>query len=267
MKIKYGSDIHLEFSFLDHERIENTDNSDVLVLAGDIILASALSDMDDDFNRKNSIYHDFFQYCCKEYKDVIYIMGNHEHYKGDINKTYGRIKKYLGYLPNLHIVENEKVVIDDVTFLCATMWTDMNKNDPVTMNSISRLMNDFFIISKGSRTFHPKDAYKFHVETMEFFKNELDKTENKKVVMVTHHCPSMECIPDKYRGDVALNSGYMTDLSEFILDYPKISHWICGHSHNRMDFMLGNTNIVQNCRGYYSVEPMEVSFEFKTFEV
>jgi hypothetical protein len=38
-------------------------------------------------------------------------------------------KDVLGYLPNLHILEKETFVLDDVTFIGGTLWTDMNRRD------------------------------------------------------------------------------------------------------------------------------------------
>lgn len=274
MKISYCSDIHLEFGDL---FITNEDNADVLVLAGDIILAGMLSDKESN-SRESIKYHNFFEKCCSEFKDVIYITGNHESYHFDITETYNHLKNCLGYLSNLHIMENEKIIIDGVTFLCATMWTNMNNGCPETMQSIGNRMNDFHIIENGNskdkplydnrkNIFTPKDAYDLHIQTMNYFNSELEKEENETVVMVTHHNPSKECVPKKYQGDLRMNPGYVSDLSEFILNNPKIKAWICGHSHNRMECTIGECTIVQNCRGYAGRERMANTFELKTFNI
>lgn len=70
---------------------------------------------------KNNMYHEFFQNCCREFKDVIYISGNHEHYHGDIAKTHERLTSKLDYLSNLHILEKEYVTIKDLTFISSTL--------------------------------------------------------------------------------------------------------------------------------------------------
>ena len=43
MRVALVSDVHLEFGFLD---IRNTENADVLILSGDIMVASALRERD-----------------------------------------------------------------------------------------------------------------------------------------------------------------------------------------------------------------------------
>lgn len=280
MKIAYCSDLHIEFAPLE---IHNTENADVLVLAGDIILASRLYDKGERHflgNREfqcgsSDRFHAFFQQVCEEFPTVIYILGNHESYNDDIANTYSYIKEKLSYLNNLHILEKETLRLEDVTFIAGTMWTDFNKNDPLAMQLIAHRMNDFQIIknSNGKRdkylTSHwrPEDAYEDHQKFLEFAKNELSKEENMKVVMVTHHCPSAICVPEKYRGDKTMNPGYISNLEDFILDNPKIRNWICGHSHRRLDAMIGSTNILMNCRGYAGRESMADSFELKYFDI
>lgn len=280
MKIGYASDIHVEFGPIE---IYNEQNADVLILAGDIIVADKLFDKGEKHyleGREFKVslsdrFHGFFQQVCEEFNDVIYIIGNHEHYHGDFATTLSHIKEKLSYLKNLHILEKEKFVLNDVTFLCGTLWTDFNKNDEYAMGLIERRMNDFQIIKNSNRKsdeyltsiWSPKDAYKDHLEFLEFSKKELSDENNRKMVMVTHHCPSSICIPEKYRGDVTMNPGYVSNLEDFILDNPKIKAWVCGHSHRRLEGMIGSTEILMNCRGYYGREEMADDFELKYFEV
>nr|QMP83003.1 MAG: hypothetical protein [Caudoviricetes sp.] len=282
MKIAYCSDLHIEFAPLE---IHNTENAEVLVLAGDIILASRLYDNgerhflgDREFQCGSSDrFHAFFQEVCEEFPHVIYILGNHESYHHDIANTYSYIKEKLSYLKNLHILEKETLRLEDVTFIAGTMWTDFNRGEGYAMRMIERRMNDFQIIKNSNKTnpndewsltlWSADDAYEDHQKFLEFAKNELAKEENRKVVMVTHHCPSDICVPEKYQGDTMMNPGYISNLTDFILDNPKISHWICGHSHRRLDAMIGSTNILMNCRGYAGREDMADTFELKYFEI
>lgn len=261
MKIDFGSDIHLEFGDLD---ITNKNGADVLVLAGDIMLAYQLSDLSID--SKYHRYYAFMEKCSREYKNVIMVMGNHEHYNHDIQKTLFDLKGAFHPLTNVHILENETIILDDVTFICGTMWTNFNGANPVSMMKIAEKMNDFHIISNNNSKFTPDDALILHDQFIQYTHKELQKP-HEKVVMVTHHCPSNQCIPEKYRGNTDMNCGYFSDLSELILDNPKIKVWICGHTHNRKDYMIGDTRIVNNCRGYSGYEIESESFEFKCIEV
>ena len=155
------------------------------------------------------------------------------------------------------------------------MWTDFNKGEGYAMRMIERRMNDFQIIKNSNRKsdnewtsiWSADDAYEDHQKFMEFAKNELNNEDDRKVVMVTHHCPSSICVPEKYQGDTMMNPGYISNLEDFILDHPKIRFWIAGHSHRRLDAMIGSTNVLMNCRGYKNVESMADTFELKYFDI
>jgi len=148
MKIALVSDVHLEFGFLD---IRNTENADVLVLSGDICVAKDLMDVGAALAEKSEMYHRFFQQACSEFKNVVYVMGNHEHYNGDFAHSQMKILASLAYLENLHFLEKESVKIEDVTFIGGTLWTNMNNEDSSTMNHVQRRMNDFRIVQNSNR--------------------------------------------------------------------------------------------------------------------
>lgn len=276
MKIAIASDCHIEFEQLE---LYNTENADLLILAGDIIIGDDLFEkgeihyLDDrEFTHKRSErYHSFFQQVCEEFPNVIYIFGNHEYYHGDFATTFSSTKEKLSYLKNLHILEKEKFVLDDVTFLCGTMWTDFNNGDETSMRQIGYMMNDYQLVKNTNKDpqngyvpmFTTQDAYKDFQSFWDFAVPELQNEDNKKVVMVTHHCPSKICVPEKYQGDTKMNPGYITELDDFILDNPKITHWVCGHSHRGLDEMIGTTNVLMNCRGYKGREMIAENFELK----
>jgi hypothetical protein len=56
-------------------------------------------------------------------------------------------------------------------------------------------------------------------------------------------------------------------LSEFILDHPKIKLWTHGHTHHSFDYVIGETRIVANPRGYIGYEAQADYFELKYFEI
>lgn len=163
MKFAVCSDVHLEFGPIS---LTNDENADVLILSGDICVAHDLSDRDT-YNvmgehTKSNKYHTFFQECCAQFPHVIYIAGNHEHYHGDYAKSIPLLKEKLGYLVNLHILDKESVFLNNVLFIGGTLWTDMNKEDPITLSHIRGVMNDYKIIDNSNemvnyKAYIPKD--------------------------------------------------------------------------------------------------------------
>jgi len=261
MKIAITSDIHLEFG--DWYPV-NPEGADVLILSGDIMVASDLYG-----THKTDRFLDFLDNCKKEYKHVIFIMGNHEHYNGDFAESH----KLLGGAcaeRNIHFLDKACVRIDDVTFIGGTLWTDMNKEDSLTLYHIKSMMNDFRIIRNSNRVvnfkddegrfhervakFSPEDAVDDHKKMLGYIKTVIENDPTAKYVVVGHHAPSKLSIKPMYENDTLMNGGYSSDLSEFILDRPQIKLWTHGHTHHEFDYMIGNTRIVCNPRGYVGYE-------------
>lgn len=147
MKIAVCSDLHLEFGDI---TLHNDGGAEVLVLSGDICVAADLMEVGSESNKSRRI-HDFFSNCCSQFPHVVYVVGNHEHYHYDFKYTVSHLKKMLGYLPNLHILEKETVTIGDFTFIGGTLWTDMNKEDVFTMYHIRQAMSDFICVKNSNR--------------------------------------------------------------------------------------------------------------------
>jgi Icc-related predicted phosphoesterase len=106
-----------------------------------------------------------------------------------------------------------------------------------------------------------------HWQTISYLKSVLPDLKDKKVVFVGHHTPSHQSIHDRYKKDQLMNGGYHSDLSEFILDHPQIKLWTHGHTHEPFDYMIGETRIVCNPRGYSGYDEHADSFELKYLEV
>ncbi len=298
MKIALCSDLHLEFGSIS---LENTENADVLILSGDICVAKELYEKDthshgDD---KTSKFHTFFQECCERFPHVVYVLGNHEHYHGDFAKSLGNLREHLGYLVNLHILEKEYVQLGDCMFFGGSLWTDMNKEDPITIQRIKGYMNDYRIIEDSNEVVHfkspvygrkedgsvdfdnvvsvefhtrnakfsPEKSVTEHKETMRLLKEALASRPTEKWVVVGHHAPSKISTKPQYERDVIVNGAYSSDLSEFILDHPQIKVWTHGHTHHNFDYMIGSTRIVANPRGYINYEEQADNFTLQFIEV
>ena len=294
MKIALCSDLHLEFGPIS---LQNTENAEVLILSGDIIVADDLRELGDatglmvNGRNRSEMYHKFFQECSERFPNVIYIMGNHEYYHGDFATGLDIIRERLSYLENVFVMERQTMVIEDVTFIAGTLWTDMNKEDPNTLFGIKGYMNDYRII-KDSRTNTETEIWMFnennepytgkqklpskwspeasvveHKLMLDTIKATVESNASNKYVVIGHHAPSKLSTKPKYQKDVMVNGAYSSDLSEFILDHPQIKVWTHGHTHDVFDYMIGSTRILCNPRGYDAYEDRADEFELCFFEV
>lgn len=256
MKFALGSDLHLCFgSFIP----ENKENADCLILAGDIYEVS-------DLPAKTEEYHyvrTFFRECAKNFKHVIWVAGNHESYKSNLYGVRNSINKWLNddpLLKNVVFLEKESIVIDDIHIHGTTLWTDLKKNDPIVSQIVFRGMNDFSQISDMSIS----QWFIEHRNSIEYLEKSIKK--GKKNLVITHHHPSHLGVPEKFAGN-DFNYGYFTDLSEFIYEHKEINVWCCGHIHDKSDYMLYNTRVLCNPRGYNGYESIANSYQFQYFEI
>ena len=277
MKIALVSDIHLEFGDLD---FENDSGADVLILGGDICVGADMAQRDP-YNTmgehyRSNRFHAFFERCCERFPHVIFIVGNHEHYHGDFAKTVPHFKDVLRYLPNLHILEKETFVLNDITFIGGTLWTDMNKRSVRTLHEISRMMNDFRCVDNSAKLadergwggrFTTTDAADDHDAMLAFIQATVEANPAGRYVVVGHHAPSRLSTHPKYAHEAIMNGGYSSQLDDFILDHPQIKLWTHGHTHEDFDYQIGSCRILCNPRGYVNYEERADTWRLITVEV
>lgn len=263
MKYALCSDLHLEFLDID---IQNTENADVLILSGDILVAQDLHDHpeihpNDPVNIPNLIYRqevaqrfrDFLKRVSFQFPHVVYVAGNHEFYHGKWEQTLTILRNECSKFTNIYFLENESKVIDNVTFIGGTLWTDCNKYDPLTMFNLPNLMNDFKIIrveKYGYRKLKCDDIINRHTKMKQFIRDTIKENPNGEFIVVGHHAPSHKSIHPRYIRDREMNGGYSSDMDEFILEHPQIKLWTLGHMHDPHSYYVGDTFVACNPRGY-----------------
>lgn len=259
-KFCYASDLHLEFGPL---TINNTENADCLILAGDVVEAIELT-----VKSELSYTHidDFFKNISDQFETVVWVAGNHEFYGSSMQRAPKIIKNYLEQhnIGNIKFLQNETIVVKGVPIHCGTLWTNMRNLDQLVMYQATVDMNDYSKIQNQvgeiDVLLRPVHTVQEHQRTMQF----LDSAIKEKCIVVTHHAPLYACL--QYSNG---NFGYYyaSNLENFILDHPQIEYWIHGHLHTRKDIDILDTKVTSNCRGYKGYESMANSFQPKYFEV
>ena len=252
MKINLLSDLHLEFADI------TLPGGDTLLLAGDIMVASYLKKMrtDKDAKRMKERCRRFVEDEIPKYKQTFYVMGNHEHYSGVFDETPYILTDFLkGY--NVHFLEKAGTPLSDDTVLWGgTLWTNQNNANPLIQHYIRSGMNDFHVVSKldedGNNigTLRPEHVYDEHVASMDLLQQFLDLNKDKKVIVMTHMAPSSKSSHPRHGVGNPLNFHYYSELSDFVLNNPQIKVWVHGHTHDSHDYMIGETRVICNPRGY-----------------
>lgn len=237
MKVQYCSDLHIEFpenrEYLKTNPIKP--EGDILILAGDIVPFAAIEN-----------HKDFFDYLSDNFKYTYWVPGNHEYYYYDITQKSGFINEKIR--ENIYLINNSSVIHKNIKLILTTLWTKIN---PINQQIIKRRMSDFHVINYKDESLKPAQYNQFHEESLRFLKNEINKPESEKIIVVTHHVPTFFNYPEIYKGDI-LNEGFGVELFDFI-EKSKINYWIFGHHHFNPDgFTVGNTKLLTNQLGYVS---------------
>lgn len=262
MKIAYCSDLHLDFSFPEKEQMLVP--ADMLVLAGDTIEAKWFDFATNPNSGKHGQAQDlvyFLETLANHYPQVVMLMGNHEHYFGNIEQTQELIHdslRILGLDNHISLKERDTFLVGDKVFYAATGWTDMGC--PSDHWFINHGMNDFRLIRKaGYSKFRAADAALIHAKVL------ADIKACQPDVILLHHAPSYQSIHQQFAGDT-LNAAYASKAMENLLlgldKQPELV--IHGHTHNPVDYLLGDKiRVVSNPKGYDSSN----AFKVKVVEV
>jgi len=238
MKIQYASDLHFEFPensfFLKQNPLVPV--GDVLVLAGDI-----------DCLYDNQFYADrpFWDWASENFKQTLIVPGNHEFYRsGDVGTiNNGCIAEIR---PNVKAYYNAVVTIDDIDFILCTLWANIPiENAFITQQNVS----DFYRIAYNGKLLTAHYFNQLHQNSVDFLRQTLEKENNHKRIVVSHHLPTALCMADEFKNS-RINGAFVAELHDFIYDN-RIDYWIYGHSHRNMpEIDINGTKMLCNQLGY-----------------
>jgi hypothetical protein len=226
------SDLHLEFGSFELEFI----GEDALVLAGDVGVGTQGVEWASAYYERTGVAS-------------IMIPGNHEFYGRDLPLTLTELS-----VPRPGVIFLENGTFENlVRFVGCTLWTDyrLGCSDRVgAMFYADRAMADHDLIRIDGRRFRPQDAAVLHDESRRFLAETLMK--RCSTVVMTHHLPSRRSIAATY-ADSPLNPAYASDLDQMV-KYSGAKLWVHGHTHVSRDYVIGDTRVICNPRGYHGFE-------------
>lgn len=237
MKIRVWSDLHIDgAAFAQGEACRKNPacKEETLVLAGD-----TSNSVNATIQYANSMASSF--------KYVVVVLGNHEFYKG---MPYSTISSIAGLASqNVYILNKDSVLLDDVMFIGATLWTDFH-NDPRVEAAAKQSINDFNLMYvNANEKVTPLWMRKKFKEEFEYIKTMVRDCYDKSVVVT--HFPPLRRFQHPRWGSVnqnPLNAYFMTNNEE-IYDWT-FDAWICGHTHDPSYFSEVGQKFVCNPRGY-----------------
>src|SRR5690606_6917850 len=196
MKIRVLSDVHLETHPFTIPALKD-DADTILVLAGDIAPIA-----------QRTLLQPFLIAAANRFRAVCYVPGNHEYYGSIWPDALGKLAHWR--LPdNIHVMDRSTVTIGDVTFVGATLWADMERQNPFAMHDAARLIPDFKAIrAEGGKpgTYEPLSplmTIRDHDKSVAWFDRELGALAlaGKKAVMISHHGITPKSVHPRFRNN------------------------------------------------------------------
>lgn len=256
MKIQLASDLHLEHLaryFPGEPLIRPAYQADVLVLAGDVSRAADAIGLFRDWP-----------------VPVLYVMGNHEAYGGNLQEVQEQLAAAAKGTA-VRFLEREVADFGGVRFMGSTLWTDYrlrcNRTQRQLMEYCGLRLNDHRLIrTRDGELFSPEHALRDHEISRAWLANELSQPYDGTTVVVTHHAPHPLSVHPRYAGD-ALNAAFASDLTDLL---QKAEFWLHGHVHDSFDYRVGRCRVVANPRGYArdvwsAAKANDLVFENKSF--
>lgn len=240
------SDVHFRSptDASDWARDEVPANADIVVIAGDIANGP-----------KQGIK--CMKRILQEHPDKIFIicLGNHDYWGGvTMASTWYQWNQLADRYPNFYFLNQVPIVVKGITFIGATLWTDMQLTDDfyavqnVYHTSWPDYMNvEFAAHMVGFPAYEFVQQFKNHLSAIwEHASNALEQ--GKQVYVVTHHLPDPESLDKRYNGS-DYNPFY---ASKGILDNFPVEGaiWQHGHTHARKDYEKNGWRVICNPRGY-----------------
>jgi predicted phosphohydrolase len=223
MNLQFASDLHLEF----HEnRYYIQDNplkvaGDILLLAGDIVPLKTMER-----------YRDFFNFVADNFTHTYWIPGNHEYYDFDMANRSGAFTEAIR--SNVTLLNNQTIEVNNIRLHFSTLWSEISAPKA---KAIEQSLNDYHLIRFEGKLLTVEDVNLMHTQSKLFLENAVLNGQggNKKNIIVTHHVPTFQHYPMKYR-DSPINQAFATDLDQFI-EASDAKYWIYGHHHAVVDLL------------------------------
>ena len=233
MKVRYFSDLHLEF--IKPNKIEEfirkipSGIDEICILAGDI------------GNPYQSNYNMFMEFISKNYKKSFVISGNHEYYNKTktIQETNEFMENYFQQFNNISFLNNNYEIYENYCFIGTTLWSKII-NPNYKINDIYNIPNFDYI-----------QYNRLNMLSVDFLEDALQK--NKNCIVITHHVPSSSLIDVKYKTQQLLpyNQWFYCNMDDlFEKNENKIKYWIYGHTHTQSNVIINEIQFLCNPIGY-----------------
>lgn len=195
---------------------------------------------------------------------VVFVLGNQEYYTQTPTKrprlglarmhTFFKTVYDLEYsMRSVYFLHSEVVYkVNDFYLIGDTLWTDYFNGDMEEMNYAYGYHPNFKMIVNDSTDalITPENLFQFHHLQLWNIKQSLDEFKNKKVILCTHHAPTLQGIESTYI-DLRTNASNASDLDYLFREYPNIKYALHGGREFNCSYLVSKTLLLNS----YLVSP------------
>ena len=225
MKLRYMSDLHLEFIKPTHmERFLKQippGLDEICILAGDI------------GNPYQPNYDSFMKFISKNFMKSFVIPGNHEYYGSPMEETNLHMDQYFKPFENISLLKDRCEMYGGYCFVGTTLWSYVT-NPKYKINDVYKIPGFDYI-----------QYNRLHRESVDFLEDALQND----CVVITHHMPSTSLIDTKYLTSMRpYNQWFACDMDRLFA--PNIKAWFYGHTHTPCVTTIKDVPFLCNPIGY-----------------
>lgn len=155
---------------------------------------------------------------------------------------------------DIHLLMDDVVTISGTRFVGGTLWTDFRLGSTSLTQAMRSAqgregMVDYRRIRTGPRSrdrVEPEEILALHRRTRAFLDVTLATPHDGPTMVVTHHAPHPDSLPDPHGHLRWCDASDLRDL----IRAREPDLWIHGHVHHAVDYAVGPTRIVCNPRGH-----------------
>ena len=270
-RIVYWSDLHLDYAY-SNRQIETKVKKDyrwhtfeipqspenkktILLIGGDTVNGNHIH-----------LLPRFIDEVLKYYGMVVMIPGNHEYYYA----KYAEINQYLRsiQIPNFYLLIDEAIEIVDprslpgknrIVIYGTTLWSDISgvkeekRIQEIFQRDQARMSGGYLSIEEYQKLYEESvtSMRRFLKRVFQLYSDPDSGEILAKVILLTHYALTEDFVAPKYKGNPE-NPLFHSNLQP-VFYYP-IYAAICGHVHERRNFIKNDVICLTNPRGYPSEE-------------
>ncbi|MGH1446994.1 MAG: metallophosphoesterase [Cognatishimia sp.] len=187
----------------------------------------------------------------------LYVLpGNHDYYHGQIDD-----EERLAEVAKVHnsvLVQKSELMFGRHRFLFATLWTDFEiyGDRAANMQTAASVMYDYHYIGVARNDYRrltPVQTAEIHLDHREWLAARFAEPFNGETTVITHHAPHRNALSTER----SYGPCYASNLEDMIMEFQP-TRWLYGHTHHRIEFKIGNTDLRNMSVGYPSQhQPIE----------